>query len=455
MQAELTIDDQRIFERRYYEALRHKALARKIGEVSLKANAGDELQILEKRRYDEITSGLAEALPGIVKTHYTFEPVDSKLVAEDGQATEDLLINGLRDAIYKASQDNFFAPFLPARARHELDELREQEAMIREQASFNTIVTFSPYSQEYDSDQTRHKLKEAAQEPEQKRAMIRISHWDGARLHVFTRSIDNCDISLLSQTAQRSLGYDFKSKNSTQMLGERLHMKIKDDSWLTQADSLVVHADKLLGERKGGQWLQGRPVSEAEDTQQYVQSQTVIIQNLLGLDRKIAESAPNFKEYKDAFDQLAYNHVALLKERLKQVTAEPIFDIELAASSAGSMARASGEVFNMCGYVLDPGNKQNQVAIQTGFESLKRLEGKKVSCPECKSKVVIPKKNLEAGILTCSDCGYGVEVCTGRRLSKPKPKTNRVKQADFVETLIATLKQDMQRYEMEGAKKAA
>jgi len=418
------------FEQRYFEAHRRTKLAPEIGNLAVHAVLEKGL---EKRQYEEITSGLAEALPGIVSTDYPFELKEGKLVASDDEAIEELLANALRKDIKTASDDEFYARFLPQRSRHELDEFREQQAMANEQADFNTIVTFSPYSQEYDTPQTRLKLKRAAQEPDWQRGMIRVSHWNGRQLHVFTRSVDNSSVSILRETAKRQLGYEFEAEDSTAMLGERIHLNIAGESWHGLADSLVKHADDILADQRGGKWIQGRPAGEAIDTQKYVQSRQEIVQALLGKGQWLAERCEDFESYKQAFDKEIYNHIALLKFPGRVEAGAILIDIAAASSAAGAMARARGEVYNMCGHVIAADSTIAQVAEKTGFESLRRLAGQELRCinPRCRKKVIVPVKDLDAGVLSCNKCGLVLNVCTGEadfdknKINSPKNNSKK------------------------------
>ena len=415
------------FERRHYETLRRQALVSDVGSVALRGMSNEELQGLEKRRYDEITSGLAEALPGKISTAWSFELIEGKLVAKDGQEIEQLLINGLRSSIKMAAQDSFYGDFLPQRARHELNELREQEAMARGETNFNTIVTFSPYSEEYDSKDNCHKLKYAGQEPGSQRGMIRISYWDGGLLHIYTRSIDKSDTKLFKQVAKRSLNYGFSAPGSTAMLGERIHLNIQDESWKSLAGRLTAEADLMLSERWGGVWEQGRNETEAVDIQAFVESQQEIIKGLFNIEGPLASRHTDFESYKQAFDQEIYNHIALLKQRLKLGTVDKIIDIATASSAAGAIAQAHGEVYNMCGYVLSPSSPEAALAARTGFESIKLLAGKKVECPFCNEKVIVPKEDLDNARLYCKQCDTGIFVCTGERFHKGQVNRGKTK----------------------------
>jgi hypothetical protein len=407
-----------VFERRYYETLRRHALAPAIGNLALKAANNEELEGMERRQYEEITSGLAEALPGVVKTEYPFEFKNGKLVASDGESIEELLENGLKDAIRMAEVDNFYAGYLPYRARHELDELHEQQKMATEDTGFNTIVAFSPYTEELNSPETQNKITRGGQKPYWQRGMLRISHWDGEQLHMFTRSIDKSSVDLFRRVADKHFDYQFNAHNSTEMLGERLHLNVEDESWRTLADSVVATADKILGERLGGVWHQGRTKQEAKDLQVFVESEAQVIGSLLQIGRELAGQHARFESYKKAFDHEMYNHIALLEKRLELGATEKIVDVRAASGGAGSMARAEGRSYDMCGNVIGAGNSVSNAAAETGFESLTRLANKKVECPECKAKVIIPTEDLKAGRLYCEECDYGVDVCTGQKFSR-------------------------------------
>jgi hypothetical protein len=413
--AELVNQDQ-TFERRYYETMRRQKLAAEVGRIATHG--------LERRRYEEITSGLAEALPGVVKTSYEFDLEQGKLVAADGQSIEELLLKGRENDHQKAEEDDFYKAFLPQRSEYEVEEFYEQEAMANNETNYNTLVTFSPYSEEYDSESTRAKITKAGQKPYWKRGMLRISHWDGNRLHIATRSVDNSSIGLFKQVTKEHFSHEFEAKNSTEMLGERIRLSIEDESWQDLADSVVKTADKILSEKFGDKRIQGRSEKEAKDLQTFVESETQIIDSLLQIGRELSSQHPTFESYKQAFNDEMYNHISLLKKRLELGTTEKIVDISAASEGAGASARAEGTVYDMCGNVISPNTSTSQVATQTGFETLARLSNKEVQCPFCKEKVVVPKADLDKGKLYCKECDTGVDVCTGEKFSKGR-KANK------------------------------
>lgn len=427
------------FERRRHELLRF-ALAPEAGRLAMAETYSESL---EKRRDDELISTLAEGLKGQVNTHYAFELVNGQLVAGDGEPIEELLLRGLRSDIKLASEDNFFS-FLPQRSRAELDNFRLVQTMARGEAGFNTLLEISPYNEELDTSQTnRDRLVRAAQKPYWGRTMIRLSHWNGQQMHIITLSSDNLpaaqsfnrsasssSVEIFKEAAQRAFNYQFIAENANEMLAKPIRFNIVDNSWRYLPDKLSSTVDTVLSVRYGGEWRQGRPVSESVDLQKYVQSQTEVLAGLKRADRRLAKQYPDFEDYQKAFEREIYNCLALLEKRLELgKTNEKIVDYEAASADVGGMAQAEGKTYDACGLIIDAGkNSQTSTAQQTGYESLLRLENKRISCYGCKKDVIVDKKYLEKGKLHCNKCGYHLDVCTGKASYK-KVNKNLTSQA--------------------------
>ena len=412
------------FEYRYYEAMRRAALAPAIGVIGVEGVQAAQLQKLKKRRKVELQSTLAEGLRpdnirSIIDTHYPIEMVDGRLVATDDEPLEDMLNRALVEDTKLADQDEFFAEFLPQVARHELNELHQWEAMVRGETGYNTLVTLSPYREEYDdgSDEVHQKLMRAAQKPYWRRGMFRVAHARDGKLHVFNYSVDNSSVELMAQAAKEKLGYEFQAKNSVDMLGERIPLQIDDDSWRFIAPGLVAETDNILAERHGGIWRHGyNPEAGIRRAQAFVESQTHIVDSLISLNEQLASKYSTFETYSAAFELKLYDCLALLEKRLELGREdELIVDYEAASGGAGSMARSEGKTYDACGMIIGHGQTESASASQkTGFESLKRLENKKISCYACKNEVVVPKRDLDKGRLSCKHCGYWLDVCTGK-----------------------------------------
>ncbi|HLG91098.1 MAG TPA: hypothetical protein VI336_03025, partial [Candidatus Saccharimonadales bacterium] len=396
---------------------------------------GATIEELEARRRDELKSFFIEALKGEISTHYSFELVDGRIVAKDGEPIEELLVRGLRADIKKATDDPFYE-FLPYRSRAELDNFRKAQAMANNEVTYNTLLEVSVLNEELDtSEGNRLKLIKAAQKPYWGRTMVRVSHWDGAQLHIITTSSDNLknaetfdktnDISsaeLFKEAVEKEFLYGLKAQTANQMLAEPLAFNITDGSWKNLAGRLVGRADQILALRQGGQWHQGRPKKEALNLRNHVDSQTEIIEGLLKADNRVAGAYDNYDDYQVAFQRELYNAIALMEMRLATGRTDEIIDYEVAAGNAGAVAEAEGRSYDGCGMVINANSQNHSAANQTGFESLLRLEGKPINCHNCKKKVVVDKKYLEKGELYCKKCGYHVDVCTGKITMKKKEK---------------------------------
>ncbi len=438
------------FNRRYFETVRLVNAAANLGRTALQEFTTEDLAGYERRQYDEIHSAVVEGLKGTVRTHYTFELRNGKLVAEDGEIIDELMERGLEESYELARKDPFYEGFVPQRAEAELVEHLDNQAMANGLRSYNTSIKFSPYSEEYDtSEVAREKLVHAAQKPYFKRAMLRLSHWDGQKLHIFTRSIDNSSVETLKEVAARKLAFQFGADdNSTQLLAKSIHLDIKDSGWLTLPDEIIDTADKLISSRLGKESKQGRPIDDATDLEAFVAANRVVIENLVDEGRSLSLSHTDYESYQKAFEKELYDHLALLSARLEMNNYEQIIDITAAAGAAGAFAEANGVVFDMCGLVISP-NQAQPSSTNMGFESLLRLQNKKITCPECKSKVVVPTEDLKQGRLTCKDCGHGVDVCTGEKFSK-RNVTQKAKAPDIFDLLVA----DLKKYDLEAREKS-
>lgn len=436
------------FEYRYYEAMRHAILAPALGRIGIGGTA-EEFQKLKKRRKTELQSTLAEGIRpeqvrSIIDTHYPIEMVDGKLVAEDGELIEDMLERALEADKILAAQDEFFAPFLVRQTQSEIDELHEWEAMVRGETDYNTLITFSGYREEYDNgtQERQTKLKRAGQKPYWRRGMFRVAHARDGEVHVFNYSIDNCSVELMAEVGRQELDYEFEAKNSTDMLGERVRKQINDDSWRFIATRLVTCGDKILGEKHGGIWKHGYdPEVGVRRAQAFVESQTQIVDSLINIDEKLAQKHPTFEAYSAAFETELYNCLALLEKRLDSGREnELIVDYDAASSGAGSIARSEDKVYDACGVVIGVSQAEHaaSTADKTGFESLKRLENKKIRCYACKKEIVVSKKDLNKGKLSCNECGYWLDVCTGKSGFKEGSKKISKKVFSALDIIAAT-----------------
>ncbi len=423
------------FEQRRYEAMRQSA-ARPVGSLAI-AGYEQHLAELDRRFKDEMQSAFVESLTkrGEIDTHYPFELVDGRLVAEDGEPIGDMLVRCLRKDIKLATADNFYT-FLPERSRAELDNLRLFESMARGEIDGNCVLEISVYNEELDtSEVNRNKLIAAAQKPYCGRSMIRLSYWDGKVAHLYTTSSDNLaaaktytkdpedsSVARLAAVVESQTGHKFSNQTANGMLAEPIILTLDPARAKKLTKDIAAGVDSLISARHGGDWRQGRPAGESVDLDAYVNSQEEVWAGFRQTEDLLRASANNYAQYEQRLRNEMYNCIALLEMRLESGEyTRPLENYASAASGAGAIAESNGVTYDACGLVLGPNsNTAAGVAEKTGKESLMRLENKKIGCPECKAKVVVPKKDLEAGRLSCTDCGYCLDVCTGKVLSRSR-----------------------------------
>jgi hypothetical protein len=452
-----TLKSDKSFEQRRYETIRRNAPA--IGWAGIRgALAAAEAPVteaLERRRKTELLSTLAEGIKpeqvrSIIDTNYKIPMVRGKLVADDGEPIQDLLDRNYNVDKALAARDNFYETFLLKQDQYDIDELHEWEAMVRGETDYNTIITFSGYREEYDdgTPESHEKLLRAGQKPYWRRGMFRVAHAKGGKAHIFSYSIDNCSNELMREVARREFGYEFKAENSLDMLGERLQLKIDDDSWRFIAPRLVAHGDKFLSEKHGGEWKHGYdPAAGVRRAQSFVESQTQIVDSLLAIDSRLAIRHSTYEGYAAEWEQKLYDAMALLEKRLDfGKENEAIVDYGSSSSGAGAAARAEGKVYDACGMVIG-GNALNGsqagTGEQSGEKSLMELRDKKIACANCNEKVIVPHNDLEAGKLSCSECGYWLDVCTGKN-GFTKGAGSRASEPSGMEILADWFRQEKQ-----------
>lgn len=406
------------FTERYY-ARNRSVFARNLGRLVLKGS-GD----YENRLKDEFMTSVGEALEGKVATEYSFNiNKDSCVVASDGELLEFMMVRGLDEVIQKAEADPFYADFLPHRARYELEELQYIQKRILAGARNEAIIVLSPYSEEYAHDIA--KLESAYQRPDCRRAMLRATYWEGGRVHVITRSLDNASVRLLQATAKSALGFEYSARTSTEMLGERISCQAPSlESIRYLVDVIVEQYDELCSYELGYEVVQGR-ARDAINPQTIIEAYPEIAANYLKEVQALARSS-KIDEFHKKLREVQYNHIALSKEIIEGKDIEG--SIGEASVKAGSVAAYRGDAFNACGVIISM-DKENEIIKGAGFESLMHLSGKRIQCPECLVKVVVNDKLLEKGILQCSECDLTVSVCGDNfEAQKHKRKLKNAKQ---------------------------
>ncbi len=409
--------EEKNFNERYYEHYHRKVrVAPFLGRVGRHGTERSRTErALEERQRDEVQSFIAEAINGRIKTEYSFEAANGKLVAADGEYFEDMFARSLDGANELADLDDFYENFLPLRAKYEFDELHEQELIINNSINGNTLITFSPYTEEsYDPQkpESTKKLIRAHQKPYLRRAMVRMFYFDGSKAHILSRSIDDSNVEMLQKAAEASsLKYTFNAVTSTEMLGERILTTYSSRDEAKEAlDRIVVIAEAL-----------STASMRKFDAQKLVESQPAVIDKLLAEARRMARFAPDYGSYSDAWEKVLYNAVALI-ESVACGHKIDTGNIDGDMSVAGAQARKESRPYDGCGYVLDG---KSQMLQKLGYSS---LESKKSEsrCPFCNSKAT--GTCLDMQCTNVKQCGS--ELKGGKVIRQRGKKIKEVSWAD-------------------------
>ena len=388
------------FVERWYSQARRLASAPAIGRTSMQ-----ETVIGLETRFDvEVASGFSEALRGKVATHYEFD-VDEvgHILAPDGEQLEIMMLRARQEAYELATKDPRMQ-FVVDRFETEVNELHEQQRMVQGESEHNTIITFSPYTQELIGQPDL--LKAGYQRPELLRSMVRVSHWDGRKMHIYTRSLDNSTLELLGLTAGDALGHTFASNGSLGMLGERIHKSVSKDEVEGMLKIICSRFDKHLFARTGKYSEQGAYAPDNKDLLAFVQAYPNVLANIKAEARALAKTAKTYEEFEELFNGCLYKHLALYEKLLagEGLSSESISD---QASGAGESAAEAGTTYSLCGTVVSGTAGLNTLGMLTGFESV----GLAVRLKEIEK---LQSEKRDGICVTCGSSGsvYGCGLCS-------------------------------------------
>jgi hypothetical protein len=347
------------FLERYFTSHREQSLARSIGRICTYEIAG-----IDKRFDVEIASGFSEALNGRVSTEYEFGVVDGNMVADDGETFQSMMLRARRDAYELAANDPEMS-FVCDRFEVELAELNDQQSMARGEVAHNTIITFSPITVE--KIDKPHLLKRGYQRPDLVRSMVRLSFWDGTKMHILTRSLDHSSMKLLKHAAH-GIGYNFSADSSIEMLAERIHTSTNLDDARAILDTICASFDQGLEAETGIASHQGAVAPNNVDLIAFIQSHPKILEDVQIQAESFAAHCRSYEEFERQLNSCLYSHLALYDEMLKG-------DCDISGSIGDSADRAAvrvserGTEYSLCGFVITSGLTASLVS-QTGFLSL-------------------------------------------------------------------------------------
>jgi hypothetical protein len=370
---------------------------------------------LELRAHNELESYFIEGLKGYIATHYSFNFNGEHVVADDGELVVDMMERAGSEVDLLCREDSFYTQFLPARYKHEFAELAEQEAMCRNDSRHTALFSISPWSEEYFDHTQPNKLIRAHQKPYFKRSMLRISVWDGSKLHIFTRSLDGSSVELLRNVSRDVLGYEFSATTSTDMLGERVRLNAGiDEVEAVIADFIRVYDSRLV-DLNGGSYIQGRVQETDTDIAHFMRENAYLTASLVSRLKVIARRSKSYKEFESQFNDEVFGHLSLAEKIITGQTTNHLADLDTALSSARSQASAEGSVFDVCGHIISA-DKHSTVAYMNGFESLTLIARRKLRCPKCNVDVRPDQDAIKDDVLQCPHCDHTVSVCGSKSM---------------------------------------
>jgi hypothetical protein len=332
------------FHERYYRNLRNGRAAPDIGRLAV-----GEMDPMDRRFYVEMASGFCEALKGRVDTHYQFDVVKGKIVADDQEPLEIMMNRSLYSALELAN--NFpEMGFVADRFSAEVNELNDQQLMATGETNYNTLITSSPMT--FELAHRPDLLKSGFQRPDLKRSMVRISHWDGNKMHVFTRSLDNGSLQLFTQAIQEATGHEFTQTHSTDVLNDRIHKTMNLGQVQILLDLVCMIYDRLMYEQTGRRTVQGAVEPDDIDLTKFIESHKEILDSLRSKSVEIAHESASYTDFESRFSRETYNHLAYFDEILKGASHYDSVAIGASASDAGARAAERGEVYSICGELL-------------------------------------------------------------------------------------------------------
>lgn len=386
------------FEQRYYEANRRSRVGRFLGRLALREHAA-----LEERLDEELMSGFIEALDGDVVMSTPFDVVDGYVVSKDGERLWDMLLR-CRKYDYEVASINPEMEFVTLRSEAEINELNTIQSMIRRGVPNSAIVTFSPYTTELVDRPDL--LKKGYQRPDRKRSMLRISVWDGHKLHMINCSLDWSDLDSLRAVCRSEIGLELSGTLSHEILSQQIMMSLTPSQALELARTIQREHKKQVND-------------VSSDAAQAIQSRPDIFDSCKREIKYAARDSKTYQEFLARKDNILYEHLATYSTIIKGGVVS--HDISQALADSTERAVSAGETYSMCG---DEVSSVRQVPGVAPFESIMRLSNKLVKCPNtgCGKMVVIEDKYLRQGILHCHECNHTIDVCGDMG------KANRIKQ---------------------------
>lgn len=352
----------------------------------------------EIRRYDDISTWLAEVLPGQMRSEFTYLFDGEDLRARDGSDMRTIF----RDAIEEADSLAARNPELSFEKRRRLIEMDEYEDMVAmaKGNSPNTMIVVSDFPAE---------LMGATQDvggynSTRKQTMLRVitKRADGS-IRMVTQSLDQSNRAAL----EAMYGHLYFTPQYGELLGQRMKLDLDEDFQNDLPNILSNVYDHSLTEQMGGQWCAGRRPDNVRNTLSFVRSQTDLLQVHLGSDQS---------------EQACFNLAAAMEARFTTVErggrvyiSEPETFAHIAVAVelelAGRQAAAQNKTYSGCGASVSMSGEDEFAAAGYGNKSLESVGQSDKFGPltfECPKghKNTRPRNQL---IECCKTCGVSVK----------------------------------------------
>ena len=375
---------------------------------------------LQRRLFEQVAdqeaSLISEVLDGTVITDFKFETQDGKLYLLQPNGVTDwqeMHHNGVLRAQAKAAEDPGFKPYVEM-SKAELEESQMQEAMVRDgKPAIMVKLSLSGI----DVMSADH-LEKLGRQPQQQRAYLRASVFDGQEAHIHSRSIDGLNLvdgrGIATgwgtwEQPQMELEQDASSIDilKNQLYFDENQMSVEEMHQL--ADKLVAAFDALQTRRTGKPHKAGR-IPEGVNTYEFVLDNYDLLTAHLNSMSSLAKGNLPIGHIAAVTNDLRYDIMSSFKQRLEG-TWDWGDNLGEAVAAAGALEREAGTQFGGCDTVISAQNAENAGYVNAHGSELKT---KCVKCPACSKIVDLPDKLLKQNIMHCVSCKASVHTKGGK-----------------------------------------
>jgi len=356
-----------------------------------------EVYDYEQRRYDNLTTWLAESIDGSMRSQFEYASDGHELYSHDGGALGPVFEAAIGDAEALGRRRPELG-FELRRRWHEQDEYDEMLRMVRGERP-NTMVVVSDFPEEL-----MHAPKSVGgYNVHRKQTMLRVITFRDGKITVRSQSLDGSDRPALEELYHHLN----RAPRPGELLGQRMQLDMDEYGQDFLIDALTGVYDRALAARYGIEFMAGRRSLDRRNTYDFVRAQKDLIGTFIAADRR---SKLGNQQYYDLAAAIQARYEGYAQSSTRWVEYDPRAH-ELAwgeMGNAGRSARAAGRTFDGCGFSpsfddeptgqaksLGYGNKSDEKSEETKYNFDKYMY-----CVDCQPK---PKK--DEPMRWCGPCG--------------------------------------------------